>query len=138
MEKRTFSQPEFSFVRNTGALSPEEIARLSDSELERYLLDTGFWQNAKRYCASPDFLLREIAGESILVPVNDSGVMTNCMFSLNETCLYLWKQFQKPHTVDDVVIQAKREYRAAGERIERDIRDFVAEYLSAGLLKEEA
>ncbi len=43
-----------------------------------------------------------------------------------------------PHTVDDVVIQAKREDRAAGERIERDIRDFVAEYLSAGLLKEEA
>ncbi len=77
MEKRTFSQPDFSFVHNAGALSPEEIARLSDSELERYLLDTGFWQNAKRYCANPDFLLREIAGESILVPVNDSGVMTN-------------------------------------------------------------
>lgn len=137
MEKQKYSQLGFYFVHNSGDLTWDEIATLSDEELGKYLQNTGFWADAKRYRANPDYLLREIAGESILVPVNENGAMTNCMFSMNETSLYLWKQFQKPNTIDGVVMQAMREFNGTREVLERDIRAFVTDYLSAGLLKEE-
>ncbi len=137
MESGSYARPDFSLVHNGGALPTQEIAALSDEELERYLHDCGFWEDAKRYRANPDYLLREIAGGNILIPVGESAGMSNCMFSLNDTCLYLWRQFQSPRTVEDAVMQAKREFSAPDEVLERDIRAFVADYLQTGLLKED-
>ncbi len=137
MEGQKYSQPGSYFVHNSGDLARDETATLSDEESGEYLKNTGFGADTKRYRANPDYLLREIAGESILVPVNENGAMTNCMFSMNETSLFLWKQFQKPNTIDGVVMQAMQEFNGTKEVLERDIRAFVTDYLSAGLLKEE-
>ena len=91
----------------------------------------------RRFKANPDFLLREVAGESVLVPVGEAGIFENSVISLNETCSFLWKLFQEPRTADEVIAEARREYTDAEGEMEQGINDFIREYLRYGLLKEE-
>lgn len=91
----------------------------------------------KKYRANPDFLLREVAGEAVLVPVGEAGIFENSVISLNETCRFLWQLFQQPRTVEDVIAEARKEYSDPDGEMEQGIRDFMREYLQYGLLKEE-
>lgn len=43
----------------------------------------------KRYCTNEDYILREIAGETILVPTGASADHFNGMLTLNETSRFL-------------------------------------------------
>ena len=90
----------------------------------------------KKYIANPDFLLREIGGDAVLVPLGDTGIFSNSMLSLIETCVFLWKAFQTPKTVDEVIALAKAEYEAPEGIIEKEVKIFVSEYVKYELLKE--
>ena len=39
----------------------------------------------RKFKANPDFLLREVAGEAVLIPVGEAGVFENSVISLNDT-----------------------------------------------------
>lgn len=91
----------------------------------------------KRYRVKDDFLLREIAGEAILVPVGKSAEQLNGMLSLNGTFCFLWKLFQEPRTIQEAVLAAAEQYDGAAEQMERDITDFVGESLRQGFMNEE-
>lgn len=97
---------------------------------------TDFTPGEKRYRVSPDFLLREIAGESILVPVGDAAGVGNCIISLNESGSFLWKQYQSPRTPEDVVRAAKEVYSDSSGRMEQEIREYTLKFLQAGFLQE--
>lgn len=91
----------------------------------------------KKYRANPDFLLREVAGEAVLIPVGEAGVFENSVISLNDTCSFLWKLFQEPRTEEEVIAEAKKEYSDPDGEMEQGIRSFIEEYVKYGLLKEE-
>ena len=80
-------------------------------------------KDVRLFIANPDFLLREIGGEAVLVPVGEAGVFENSVISLNDTCRFLWQQFKEYDDPDGVM--------------EQGINQFVKEYLQYGLLKEE-
>ena len=92
---------------------------------------------SKQYKANPNFILREIGGEAILVPVGDAGVFENTMLSLNDTCVFLWKFFQYPKTAQEAIEEAKKFYDDPGEEIECGVNSFIKDYLHYGLLMEE-
>lgn len=91
----------------------------------------------KQYKANPNFILREIGGEAVLVPIGDAGVFENTMLSLNETCVFLWKFFQTPKTAQEAIDEAKKIYDDPGEEIERGVNSFINDYLRYRLLTEE-
>lgn len=91
----------------------------------------------KKYRANPDFLLREVAGEAVLIPVGEAGVFENSVISLNDTCSFLWKLFQEPRTEEEVIAEAKKEYSDPDGEMEQGIKNFIEEYVKYGLLKEE-
>lgn len=91
----------------------------------------------RKYKANPDFLLREVAGEAVLIPVGEAGVFENSVISLNDTCSFLWKLFQEPRTEEEVIAEAKTEYSDPDGEMEQGIRSFIEEYVKYGLLKEE-
>lgn len=92
---------------------------------------------SKRYKANPDFLLREIGGEAVLVPLGDVGVFENTMLSLNETCAFLWKAFQSPKTAQEVIDEAKEAYDGDASEIEQGVHSFIKDYSHYKLLMEE-
>ncbi len=91
----------------------------------------------RKYKANPDFLLREVAGEAVLIPVGEAGVFENSVISLNDTCSFLWKLFQEPRTEEEVIAEAKKEYSDPDGEMEQGIKSFIEEYVKYGLLKEE-
>lgn len=101
-----------------------------------YQANEGAQAVEKRYQASPNFLLREIGGECVLVPVGEAGMFDNAILSLNETCGYLWKLFQMPCTVTEAVKKAKQDFDGDEAAMEKDIQDFVNAYLEVQLLEE--
>lgn len=90
----------------------------------------------KRYQANGCFVLREIAGEAVLVPVGDAGSLANSMISLNATALFLWKLLEQPRTVDDLIQKAKQAYADPEGKLEEDIRRLTLEYVKIGLFME--
>ncbi|MDN0044587.1 PqqD family protein [Mediterraneibacter glycyrrhizinilyticus] len=91
----------------------------------------------RKFRANPDFLLREVAGEAVLIPIGEAGVFENSVISLNDTCSFLWKLFQTPKTAEDVIAEAKKEYSDPDGTMEQGIYSFISDYLRYGLLLEE-
>lgn len=92
--------------------------------------------NKTLYKSNPNYLMREIMGEIVLVPVDDAGAFENSMLSLNSTCSFLWKQFLTPCTAKSAADAAKENFSAPAEIIEQDVCRFVEEYLKYNLLLE--
>lgn len=91
----------------------------------------------KQYHTSPDFLLREIGGDCVLVPLVSEGPLANSVIALNDSSRYLWEQFQEPRTVESVVEAARSEWSDPDGTLEQDVQAFVDAYLQVGLLIEE-
>lgn len=89
-----------------------------------------------RFRTNPDFLLREIGGEAVLIPLVSEGPLVNAVITLNDSGLWLWKQFETPRTIDEVLQQARAEFTDDGS-MEQDIYEFVIAHRQAGLLIEE-
>lgn len=86
---------------------------------------------------SEDYILREIGGEMILVPVLAEGPLANTMMTMNETSVWLWRRFAKGSTakqvLDDAVLQfddGTQDHREIAYGIYR----YVVESLSLGVL----
>lgn len=110
---------------------------LSGSESQEHLPEGTKEGRVRVFKANPDFLLREMAGEAVLVPVGEAGVFENSVISLNETCSFLWKLFQESRTMEEIIAEARKEYSDPDGQIEQGIKDFIREYLKYGLLLEE-
>ena len=90
-----------------------------------------------KYRSNPDFLMREIGEDIVLVPVNQTGIFENSMLSLNRSCGFLWKVFQTPHTVQEASDEVKKNFSGDEEVIAADVHDFINEHVKFNLLIKE-
>ena len=134
MEK--YVNTEYHFVRNSGGLSGKELAKLSDDELAEYLRQDSILQEKKKYRINPDFILREIAGEYTIIPTGGDNVFSNAVMAPNGTAVFLWEAFQKPSTIQDVVVEAMQKYDVTEEQIYKSISNFVKQSLEFKVLEE--
>ena len=134
MEK--YINTEYHFVRNSGGLSGKELAKLSDDELAEYLRQDSILQEKKKYRINPDFILREIAGEYTIIPIGGNNVFSNAVMAPNGTAVFLWEAFQKPSTIQDVVVEAMQKYDVTEEQIYKSISNFVKQSLEFKVLEE--
>ena len=98
---------------------------------EAIKLDAG-----RRYRTNPDFILRKISGEAVLVPTGDS-LFGNSMISVNETFTFLWELFSEPVTIPEVLSKAKEMYDDPSGEMEAQILQFIAECVRYGMILEE-
>ena len=136
---KEYKRPEYHFVRNPGGLSGSELAKLSDDELSRYLKDNRYLQEKKKYRIRDGYILREIAGEYAIVPVGagNGSPLENTVMSPNDSAVFIWKNFERPSTLEDVVIQGMLEYDVTEDRMRRSVENFVADALEYKILEEE-
>lgn len=82
-----------------------------------------------------NLVLREIAGEYMIVnPYNQSVDMTQVL-SLNETAGWLWKQVEgKEFECEQLVDLLCEEYEVDRSEAEADVRDLCLEWKKNGLL----
>ena len=71
-----------------------------------------------------DFILRELAGETILVPTGKTAQNFNGMLCLSETAAFIWKILPDTDGAEAVVRAVLDEYEVDEETARKDVEAF--------------
>lgn len=80
------------------------------------------------------FMLREIAGSWVVIPIGQRVVEFNGLMSLNESGALIWNMLEKGADIDDLVNYILSEYNIDEETAKADISEIVDLMKSKGLL----
>lgn len=81
-----------------------------------------------------NFVLREIAGEYIIIPTGKTALEFNGLITVNEIGMELWKMLQNEVTFDDLLNGIMEEYDVDEEVAKEDIQDFLEKLKEGGIL----
>ena len=85
---------------------------------------------------SQELILREIAGEHILVPVGETALRFQGMITLNESGLLLWQKLQSGCTGEDLVEALLAEYQVERSQAQADVAAFLEKLSQVELLED--
>lgn len=83
-----------------------------------------------------DFVLREIGGDSLLIPVSSLDSTFNGIISLNETSISIWKLLESGKEKSEIVDALLEEYDVEREQAEHDVDNFCAQLEQLGILEQ--
>ena len=72
-----------------------------------------------------ELIKREIAGETILVPVGKTVYDSNGLFVLNELGAFIWELLPRVETEAEVCHAVLAEYEVSSEEAARDVAEFL-------------
>lgn len=81
-----------------------------------------------------DSVTRQIAGETIIVPVRSHVGDVNTIFTMNELGAMIWKLIDAQTAVSQIVAAVSSEYDVTPEQATADIIDFLESLEAAGLI----
>ena len=79
------------------------------------------------------FMLREIAGQWVVVPIGARVVEFNNIMTLAESGAILWKLLEKGTNEEEMASALMSEYKVDRELVTRDIRNFIESIKAKGL-----
>lgn len=119
-----------------GNIQEDHLFLLSDEKLTQYIQTSKEVEYTKVYKANPNIIMREVDGDCILIPTSND-VIINGLITLNPIAQFLWKQFQTPSTIPEVLAKAREKYDDEDGCMEQDIRGFVNGYVRINFIMEE-
>ncbi|MCI7100233.1 MAG: PqqD family protein [Lachnospiraceae bacterium] len=81
-----------------------------------------------------EFVLREIAGDYIIIPTGKTVLEFNGLITVNEVGVSLWKMLQQDVTVEDLVKGILDEYDVEESVAREDIQEFLDTLVKGGIL----
>lgn len=81
-----------------------------------------------------EFILREIAGDYIIIPTGKTVLEFNGLITVNEVGVSLWKMLQEDVTMEELVAGILREYEVEESVAREDIQEFLEQLQKAGIL----
>lgn len=84
-----------------------------------------------------EYVLREIAGDYIIIPVGATALEFNGLITVNEVGVTLWNMLQEEVTMEDLVQGVLAEYDVQEEVAREDIQEFLDELVKGGILTKE-
>ena len=92
--------------------------------------------STKRLLRSNSVVSRQIAGETLVVPIRGKVGDLASIYSFNETGSTLWIALENPKSLDTLTHLLCQTYDVTWDAAERDATAFVTEMGAAGLLSE--
>lgn len=86
--------------------------------------------------ASKDYILREIAGETILIPSGAAAQKFNGLVTLNELGSFIWSTLSEDMTLDALTARITDVYEIDAATAQADAQEFLAELRKVGALEE--
>ena len=80
------------------------------------------------------FVLQEVAGQPLLVPIGTQVLDTNGLVVLNDTGRCLWELLEQDQTIDTLAEALGERFEVESPRARADIESFVNEIEAMGLL----
>ncbi len=82
-----------------------------------------------------NYVLRQVAGENLVVPLGENSVNFNSIITLNESGKFLWEQLQTDTTAEKLVDAMLGVYEIDRKTAERDVLSFIKSLKDNGILK---
>ena len=89
----------------------------------------------KVFMKNRDIVSRQIAGETILVPVRGTVADMQRIFVLNPVGEYIWGCLDGQMTLLEIRDKVLAAFEVDAARAEADVSDFITELVDAGLVK---
>lgn len=83
-----------------------------------------------------EFLLKEIAGSFVVIPVSSILVDFDGMITLNETGVFLWRLLEEDRTFEQLLTELQKEYDIDERTAREDINAFLNELRTIKALEE--
>ena len=81
-----------------------------------------------------EFVLREIAGDLLLVPAGKTALDFNGMITLNEMGGEIWKMLPQVADEDELISRLLEEYEVQEDVLRRDVEAFLGELRALRIL----
>ena len=72
-----------------------------------------------------ELIKREIAGDTILVPVGQTVLESNGLFMLNELGAFIWDLLPGMESEEEICNAVLAEYDVSSETVKKDVADFL-------------
>lgn len=82
-----------------------------------------------------ELIKREIAGDTILVPVGKTVYDSNGLFVLNELGAFIWEILPKMETEAEICEAILAEYEVTPEEAAKDVEEFLQKLRELGILE---
>jgi Coenzyme PQQ synthesis protein D (PqqD) len=100
-----------------------------------FVADQGGPQLEQVYVRSQAMVSRRVAGETLIVPVRGKVGDLASIYSFNQTGSLIWQSMESPKTLRELISDVQREYAVAREQAEKDVKQFLQDTLSVGLVE---
>jgi Coenzyme PQQ synthesis protein D (PqqD) len=87
------------------------------------------------YVRSQSVVSRRVAGETLIVPVRGKVGDLASIYSFNQTGSLIWQSMESPKTLAELIAAVQHEYDVAYEQAARDVKQFLEDTQSAGLVE---
>jgi hypothetical protein len=92
-------------------------------------------RTSKTYRANPDYILRELAGECVLIPTGDAAASFNGIITLNPTARFIWDELQTPRSFAALLDRFLDEYEIDRETAENDLAELLQDFEKRHMLE---
>ena len=87
-----------------------------------------------RFRINPDFIYREIAGESLLVPTGKAAENFFGIASINEAGAYLWQLLEQERSVEELKKLLSGKYDLEEDQSLRDVTEFLEDAVKGNMV----
>lgn len=81
-----------------------------------------------------EFILREIVGETVLVPINQSTTDFNGLITVNELGRFIWENLESSDDEEMLLQKILDEYEVDREIAKKDLDDFLKVLKNIGII----
>jgi len=71
------------------------------------------------------FVIKEIAGNTVVFPVGDEAIKRKAIINLNKTGAFLWKELLQDITQEELVSKVVHQYLIDEELAKTDVANFI-------------
>lgn len=89
------------------------------------------------YTKEPNLVTREIAGETIVVPIRNNVGDLDSIYTLNELGTLIWQLIDGKNTVTQIVDAISTAYDVTPEEAEKDALEFLKLLEAGGLIRQQ-
>lgn len=82
-----------------------------------------------------EFVLREIAGESILVPTGEAAQEYNGMITMTDTARFIWEHLEEAESLDELVEMVVSEYDIDVDTATKDAIGLITALIEHGIVE---
>lgn len=86
---------------------------------------------------NPEYILRNIAGEKIIIPTGNASQKLNGMITMNEVAAFVWENLEKAADRKELVKMVLDEFEVDEKTAEKEINGFLDMLFQQGFATEE-